>query len=297
MPWQSGVPVRTDGTRSGTTVWQTADQAGVDIISPDHDTHDQDVADMIGDTIHKGGQNTVTANINWGGFKLENLGDGTAAGDAVNKGQLDTGLNGKIGAVVEDTSPVLGGELQAPFNITGTQAGGLLRVQGQSGGEMTAGGNNVALTPGSGGMVILHGVNWPTVAPVVGQQLTATATDTASWQTVVGVSDQFAVAVGGNTERALSALTPAITGTVESIKLVLTCTTPDIGYAVGDELHEATIDWTQNQLGYQTYRSGTNVGVQIAVNGLIGVTKGSGALSGLTMTSWTGQLRVRAYVT
>ena len=51
MPFQGTAPndtfVRTDGTRTGLTVWQQAEAAGVDIVSIDHDSHDQDVASAI----------------------------------------------------------------------------------------------------------------------------------------------------------------------------------------------------------------------------------------------------------
>jgi hypothetical protein len=77
MPWGSSAPnqtfSRTDGTRNGTTTWQQADAAGVDIISPDHDTHDQDVSDGINACLKKDGGNTATADIPMGGFTLTNI--------------------------------------------------------------------------------------------------------------------------------------------------------------------------------------------------------------------------------
>ena len=69
MPFQGTYPndtfVRTDGTRTGVTVWQQAEAAGVDIVSIDHDSHDQDVASAI---------NTVRGKI-----ALEFLSEATAA--------------------------------------------------------------------------------------------------------------------------------------------------------------------------------------------------------------------------
>ncbi len=77
MSWGNSAPnqvfSRTDGTRTGTTTWQQADAAGVDIISPDHDTHDQDIADGINACLKKDGGNTATADIPMGGFTLTNI--------------------------------------------------------------------------------------------------------------------------------------------------------------------------------------------------------------------------------
>ena len=58
-----------------------------------HDTHDKDLADGINDCIHKGGQNSATADISWGGYKITGLAAGTAATDAANYGQTITGAS------------------------------------------------------------------------------------------------------------------------------------------------------------------------------------------------------------
>ena len=58
-----------------------------------HDTHDKDLADGINDCLHKGGQNSATADISWGGYKITGLAAGTAATDAANYGQTITGAS------------------------------------------------------------------------------------------------------------------------------------------------------------------------------------------------------------
>lgn len=58
-----------------------------------HDTHDKDLADGINDCIHKGGQNSATADISWGGYKITGLAAGTATTDAANYGQTITGAS------------------------------------------------------------------------------------------------------------------------------------------------------------------------------------------------------------
>lgn len=92
MPWSGSAGSetfsRTDGTRSGSQVWQDAEAAAVDIVSDDHDTHDQDVADGINSCLKKDGGNTATANIPMGSFKLTGLAAGTENGDSVRFEQL-----------------------------------------------------------------------------------------------------------------------------------------------------------------------------------------------------------------
>lgn len=87
MPWIGSAPnktfQRTDGTRTGSQTWQEADAAGVDIVSDDHDTHDQDIADSIGQLLLRDGGNTATANIPMGGFRFSNIGDATALTQAL----------------------------------------------------------------------------------------------------------------------------------------------------------------------------------------------------------------------
>jgi hypothetical protein len=82
MPWIGSAPSktfqRTDGTRTGTQTWQEADVAGVDIVSPDHDVHDQDIADGLQLCVLRDGGNTAVANLPMGGFRHSNVGDGLA---------------------------------------------------------------------------------------------------------------------------------------------------------------------------------------------------------------------------
>lgn len=92
MPWNGSAPNktfgRTDGTRTGSQTWREADAAGVDIVSDDHDTHDQDIADGLNQALLKDGGNTATANIPMGGFRFTNLGDATALTQAATGKQV-----------------------------------------------------------------------------------------------------------------------------------------------------------------------------------------------------------------
>lgn len=92
MPWSGGTYTRTNGTYSGAAVWTSDASASINILANRHDTHDTDLAAGINACLHKGGQNAATANINFGGFKPINVGNGTSATDAAAYGQTITGF-------------------------------------------------------------------------------------------------------------------------------------------------------------------------------------------------------------
>lgn len=88
MPWSGPTFTRTNGTYSGASVWASDLAANIKIVASRHDTHDQDIATGINACLNKNGQNSPTANINWGGFKITNLATGTVATDAIRYDQL-----------------------------------------------------------------------------------------------------------------------------------------------------------------------------------------------------------------
>ena len=90
MPWSGSTFTRSNGTYTGATVWAQDAAAGVKIQSGRHDTHDQDLAAGINACLKKDGGNTVTGNINWGGFKITNLAAGSDAADSARFGQTVT---------------------------------------------------------------------------------------------------------------------------------------------------------------------------------------------------------------
>lgn len=62
---------RTDGTRTG-QVWDKAKTASVKIVSSGHDTHDQDIADEITNSVAVDGQSVMTGDLNLGGNGITN---------------------------------------------------------------------------------------------------------------------------------------------------------------------------------------------------------------------------------
>jgi hypothetical protein len=101
MSWTAGVYTRTNGVFSGPHVWQSDFNALVKIVFSRHDVHDEDLAQGINACLNKNGQNSPTDDIDWGGFKITNLGTGSSASDAARFGQTITA------AAVDATSKIL----------------------------------------------------------------------------------------------------------------------------------------------------------------------------------------------
>lgn len=64
--------------------------SGTDILASDRNAIDEDIATALSNALYRDGQVAATANIPMGGFKVVNVGAGTAAGDAVNFLQVFT---------------------------------------------------------------------------------------------------------------------------------------------------------------------------------------------------------------
>lgn len=93
MPWSGSspnqTPLRNTGHKTGSTAWQETEAASRGIESSDQDTHDQDMADMIGACLKRDGGNKLTANVDVGGFKFTNHADPSSASDVATKGYVD----------------------------------------------------------------------------------------------------------------------------------------------------------------------------------------------------------------
>lgn len=72
---------------------------GQTIQASQHNPPLEDIVSMLTDSLDRSGRGSMLANLNFGTFKGVNLGDGTNAGDAVNKGQLDSLL--PVGSVID----------------------------------------------------------------------------------------------------------------------------------------------------------------------------------------------------
>jgi hypothetical protein len=101
MSWSGGTFTRTNGVYSGATVWFSDYSANVKIVYDRHDYHDQDLAQGINACINKNGQNSPTANIDWGGFKITGLAAGASSTDSARYGQTITA------AAIDPSSKIL----------------------------------------------------------------------------------------------------------------------------------------------------------------------------------------------
>ena len=95
----SGTFNRTNGTNTGSTTWALDAGAGTKILSTRHDTHDQDIADGLSNTICRDGQSTITADIPFNNKKITGLAAATASDNAprfdqIVDGRFGTGTSG-----------------------------------------------------------------------------------------------------------------------------------------------------------------------------------------------------------
>ena len=89
MPWNgSGVFGRTNGHQNGATLWAAAKAAGRKIRTDDHDTHDEDIANVLENCITRNGENSPTANLPMNAKKHTNVADGSDRSDYASYGQL-----------------------------------------------------------------------------------------------------------------------------------------------------------------------------------------------------------------
>jgi len=126
MPWSAGVFTRSDlpaGTQTGPTIWQQEAVLVEYIRADQHDNHDQDLAAGINACLNKNGQNSPTANIAWGGFKITNLGQATGNTDAAQWGQVLGSLTLNPSTFVL-TATSRGGTTMATVNLTPLTGGG-----------------------------------------------------------------------------------------------------------------------------------------------------------------------------
>ena len=181
-----GQIVRTDGTRTGDDVWEQARAANQDVAAAAHDAHDQGLADSIEKCLNRDGENTPTANISWGSFKLTSLGDGTAAADSANVEQVQDGRHvwgGTSGGTSNDYTITL---TPAPTLVTGLKIRWIADKSNSGAVTLTVNGTQDALRTISGAALmgrevrtgelneaVFDGTNWRLLGPVVSERTTA----------------------------------------------------------------------------------------------------------------------------
>lgn len=86
------MPFDSNGVFSRVMNWTSDQQNGIAIECGRHDAEDDNFAQGFNDCFCRDGRAAATGDFNLGNNKLKNVADGTAATDAVNKGQMDTAL-------------------------------------------------------------------------------------------------------------------------------------------------------------------------------------------------------------
>ena len=115
------MPFDSNGVFSRVMNWTSDQQNGIAIECGRHDQEDDNFAQGFNDCFCRDGRAAATGDFNLGSHKIKNLANGAASTDAVNKGQLDTGLSVKA-----NTTDVV--------NLTGTQTiTGLKTIEASTG--------------------------------------------------------------------------------------------------------------------------------------------------------------------
>jgi hypothetical protein len=138
MPWSGGTYTKWNNAAGG---WAGDSANGVGILASRHDSQDDDFTTGINSCLTKNGANSPTANINWGGYKITNLGNATASGDAVHLGQLQVAAgfyldltNSRVG--IGTSSPAETFDANCVIKIRATAApsyDGAMRLWSESG--------------------------------------------------------------------------------------------------------------------------------------------------------------------
>lgn len=169
MAWNgSGSFSRTNGTNTGTTVWQQDEAGAVDIEADRHDTHDQDLADGINACLAKNGENAMTGNLDLGGNSIVSLGAITGNGVDLTNADAILVLGSGSGQHLE----LDGDQIQSKSNATTAATlsinslGGNLELGAQSGSGFTRlwqSGNAVLVSNATGIVVQSATNNDPTI--------------------------------------------------------------------------------------------------------------------------------------
>lgn len=120
MPWSGSSPnqsfSRSDGIRTGTTVFQQEAAASTGIQPTLMDTHENDIVTGVNALLKRDGGNQATGNLQLGGYNLTNVGAATAGNQVPNVAQIQNGsliwgstAGGTASALTLTLSPAPGG--------------------------------------------------------------------------------------------------------------------------------------------------------------------------------------------
>ena len=275
----SGVFTRTNGSFTGSTVWaQQAASADKTINSARHDTHDQDVGDALTASLDRDGKGAMRSNLDVGGFKITNVAAGTAPSDGVRLDQIIT-------AVVDDTSPQLGGDLD---------------VNGNS--IVSASAGNIAITPDTTGRVVIDGLTYPDADGTNGQVMTTNGSGVVSFQDNPAplISEEFVSAEQTITGDSTATVAHGLSSVPKFVFAHMICKTAEFNWSVNDLMH---LPYSQNFGGVALARGmsisydATNIYLIMADGGTSNVFEGHNktTYARVTFTNTNWRVIVKAY--
>lgn len=193
MPFSGSAPNktygRTDGTRTGTQVWQQAKAAPVKIRADNHDTHDQDLADAISSLWLRDGGNQPTADLPLNSFKFTGVGVATArtnflaASQAQDSTTVYAGTSAGTDTITATLSPAITAYITGQryhFKAGGTNTGaatlnfntvGAAALKKGAAGATALGAGDI--TTGGDYSVIYDGTNFQLENPGLGRNISA----------------------------------------------------------------------------------------------------------------------------
>jgi len=117
------MPFDSNGVFSRVMNWTSDQQNGIAIECGRHDAEDDNFAQGFNDCFCRDGRAAATGDFNLGNYKLKNVADGTATTDAINKGQLDTGLSAKQATITGAASSITSSNLTASKAVVSNASG------------------------------------------------------------------------------------------------------------------------------------------------------------------------------
>lgn len=213
----------------------TPPSAGDTARAADYNSEQNDIATALSDSINKNGTKAFAANQSMGGFRLTNVADATAAGDAVSRSYGDAryqGLDAKLSAIValtwaDDRMLDLTGTSSiavVTYATVLTNLGGVPTTRTVSAGAGLTGGGDLSanrtlaadfatsaqIIANTADKVVGTDEAWASVTPV-------SLTDAATIAVDMGVGINFDLTIGGN--RTLGQPTNTKVGQGGSIKI------------------------------------------------------------------------------
>ena len=240
MPFSGGTFSRTDGTRTGSTVWTQARDAGVKIVSSGHDTHDQDIAGGLNALLLRDGSNVPTANLPMATYKHTGVGNGSARTDYLAVGQLqDSAVNYAAATVsssnvyVATLSPAVTAyatgltvhlefaainTASATINLNSVGAKTIKDIYGNAliGGELTPGGIMTLIYDGTDMLLAANNPPRGCIIAVAQQTVTHDTWTQAAWVAGNELFDPEGMAIDGSEKITLPTSTKAVLLTMKA---------------------------------------------------------------------------------